>query len=89
MIEIWMIFALFYPFSVVTLYCLLQFLREHNQDIPVPMKVEKAAWKNKNLKLIIRFLLDFGLPVIFLFFIIIFWILGILKTTSTVVNNSC
>merc|ERR1719206_839627 len=58
MIEIWLIFALFYPFCVVTLYSLLQILKEHDQDIPVPVKVTKAAWKNKSVKKIVNFLLD-------------------------------
>ena len=43
MIEIWLICALFYPFSVVTLYSLLQLMKEKGQDIPVPMKVTKAT----------------------------------------------
>ena len=89
MIEIWLICALFYPFSVVTLYSLLQLLEEKGQDIPVPMKVTKAAWTNKSVTKIVLFLLDLGLPVIFLIFIIIFWILGIIKTTSTVEIDSC
>ena len=89
MIEIWLIFALFYPFCVVTLYSLLQILKEHDQDIPVPVKVTKAAWKNKSVKKIVNFLLDIGLPIIYFIFIIIFCILGIIKTTSKVDINSC
>ena len=89
MIEIWMILAMVYPLCVVTLYSVLQFLKAHDQDIPVPMKMEKAGWKNKNLTKIVAFLLDFGLPFLFLLLIIIFFILGIINTTSTVSSNSC
>ena len=89
MVEIWMICAMLYPFCVVTLYCLLQFLKVHDQDIPVPMKIEKVGWKNKSVRKIINVLLDFGLPFIFLIFIILFFILGLINTTSTIANNSC
>ena len=89
MIEIWLIFALFYPFCVVSLYSLVQFLAEHDQDIPVPMKGTKAAWKNKRVINMVNFLLDLGLPVLFILFIIIFWILGIIKTSSTLVYDAC
>ena len=89
MIEIWMICAMLYPFCVVSLYSLIQFLRVHDQDIPVPMKDEKVVWKNKSGTKIVHFLLDFGLPFIFLIFIVLFFILGLINTTSTVANNSC
>ena len=89
MIEIWLILALFYPFCVVTLYSLLQFMKENDQDVPVPMKATKAAWKNKTVTKVVLFLLDLGLPVIFLIFIIIFWILGIIKSTTTVAIDTC
>ena len=89
MIEIWLILVLFYPFCVVSLYSFLQFLKENDRDVPVPIKVTKAAWKNNDVTKIVLFLLDFGLPFIFLIFIIIFWILGIIKTTSIVEIDSC
>ena len=84
MIDIWLIIAMLYPFCVVMLYSVFQFLKVHNQDIPVPMKIEQVAWKNKHVTKIVNFLLDFGLPVIFLIFIIIFLLLGIINTTSKV-----
>ena len=92
MIEIWMIFAMVYPLCVVTLYSVLQFLKAHDQDIPVPMEIKTVGWKNKSAKSatrIVNFLLDFGLPLMFLLLIIIFFILGIINTTRTVLNNSC
>ena len=89
MIEIWMICAMLYPFCVVSLYSLLQFLRVQDQDIPVPMKDEKVVWKNKIVTKIVNFLLNFGLPFIFLIIIIIFFILGFINATSKVSNISC
>ena len=80
MIDIWMIFAMIYPFSVVTLYSILEFLKGQDQDIPVGMKIEKRNWKIKKVVKIINFLLGLGLPVLVIIFIIIFWILGLINT---------
>ena len=80
MIDIWMIFAMIYPFSIVTLYSILEFLKGQDQDIPVGMKIEKRNWKIKKVVKIINFLLGLGLPVLVIIFIIIFWILGLINT---------
>ena len=88
MIDIWLISAMLYPFCVVMLYSVSQFLKVHDQDIPVPMKIKKAAWKNKSVTKTVNFFLDFGLPGVFLIFIVIFCILGINNATSEV-NNFC
>ena len=76
MIDIWMIFAMIYPFSVVTLLAILEFLKGQDQDVPVAMKIEKRTWKIKKVVKMVNFMLDIGLPVIVTIFIIIFWILG-------------
>ena len=88
MIDIWLVFAMLYPFCVVMLYSISQFLQVYDQNIPVPMKIGKLAWENRIVPKIVNFLLDFGLPIMFIIFIIIFWILGIFNTTSKV-NNFC
>ena len=82
MIDIWMIFTMLYPFCVVALYSILQFLVAQDQDIPVAMKVDKTKWKVKGAAK-----LDIGL-IVFMF-IILFWILGIINTTSVEINYSC
>ena len=88
MIDTWMIFTMLYPFCVVTLYSVLQFLKTWNQNIPIPMKSEKQEWKIKKITEIVNFLLDLGLPVMVFIFLIIFWILGI-KNTSSELDKSC
>ena len=55
MIDIWMIFAMIYPFCVVTLYSTLEFLKGQDQDIPVAMKIEKRTWK---IKKVVNFVLS-------------------------------
>ena len=82
MIDIWMIFAMIYPFSVVTLLAILEFLKGQDQDVPVAMKIEKRTWKIKKVVNMVNFMLDIGLPVIVTIFIIIFWILGINNINS-------
>ena len=89
MIDIWMIFTMLYPFCVVTLYSILQFLVAQDQDIPVAMKIDKTKWKIKGAAKLVNVLLDVGLPAIVIMFIILFWILGITNTTSAEINHSC
>ena len=89
MIDIWMILAMLYPFSVVTLYALIEFLKGQDQDIPVPARSEKSKWKVTKVLKLLNMLLDFGLPIIVLIFIIIFWILGIINTNSAEISKSC
>ena len=82
MIDVWMICAMIYPFSVVTLFSILEFLKGQDQDIPVAIKIEKRTWRIKKMVKIVNFLLDFGLPICVIIFISIFWILGIIHTNS-------
>ena len=89
MIDVWMIFTMLYPFCVVTLYSVLEFLKMKDQDIPVPVKNENKKWKVSKVVNLINFLLDFGLPVIVIIFIIIFWILGINNKNSPEIRKSC
>ena len=88
MIDTWMIFTMFYPFSVVILYSILQFLNTRNQDIPISMKSEENGGNIRQVTEIVNFLLDYGLPVIVLIFMMIFWILGI-NHTSSEFSKSC
>ena len=76
MIDVWMIFTMMYPFSAVTLYSVLEFLKEDDHNIPVPLDTSK-----RNIRAV-RFLLDYGLPSLASIFIIIFWLLGIINRAS-------
>ena len=89
MIDIWMIFAMLYPFCVVTLYSVLQILVAREQDVPVAMGIEKTKLKIKRATKFVNFLLDSGLPTLVIIFIVIFWMLGITNITSNEINNSC
>ena len=82
MIDIWLILAMIYPFCIVTLFSILEYLKGKDRDIPVAMKIEKRTRQIKKAVQIVNFLLDLCLPVFFIIFIIIFWILGMINTNS-------
>ena len=89
MIDVWMIFAMIYPFCVVTLYSALEFLKAHYQDIPVALKIEKTEWKIKKAEGIVNQILDLGLSIIVIIFITVFFILGIINSTSAEISKIC
>ena len=72
MIDIWMIFAMIYPFCVVSLYSALEYLKAHDRDIPVALKIKKTKWKITKAIRVVNLMLDFVLPIIVIIFIIMF-----------------
>ena len=89
MIDIWMIFAMIYPFCVVSLYSALEYLKTHDQDIPVALKIEKTKWNITRAARVVNMMLDFVLPIIVIIFIIMFFILGIVNTASAEIRKTC
>ena len=79
MIDIWMIFTMLYPFFVVTLYSLLEFMLNTSGSVTIP----------DNGRLIATFMLDIGLPLLATIFILLFWVLGITNYASAELNNIC
>ena len=90
MIEVWMIFTIMYPFCVVMLYAVLELVSEGDSNIPVSLVQNKGRMvMNKKTKWIVTYLLNPGLPLIAIFFIMIFSWLGINNTRTIKTNNSC
>ena len=89
MIDIWMIFAMIYPFCVVSLYSALEYLKAHDRDIPVALKIEKTKWKITKAIRVVNLMLDFVLLIIVIIFIIMFLILGIINTASAEIRKTC
>ena len=89
MIDIWMIFAMIYPFCVVSLYSALEYLKAHDQDIPVALKIDKTKCRITKAARVVNLMLDFVLPIIVIIFIIMFFILGIINTASAEVRKTC
>ena len=93
MIDIWMIFMMMYPFFVVSLYTLIEVLKNKKNKI----QVKKAAgeWINKenqcNIRMIrmVSWTLVWGLPCLVTTFIIIYWTLGLVNYASTNVDSVC
>ena len=81
MIDIWMIFTMFYPFCMVTLYSVMELIR-NDEDAPLT---------RKRMITMISLMIDYGLPILAITFSIIFWVLGIINTTavSTALDKTC
>ena len=89
MIDVWMIFTMMYPFCVVTLYSVMEILREDNLNTPVLLMRNTKLLRSKKKLRTVSFLLDYGLPMLVTIFIIIFWMLGIMNTVAPAKYKSC
>ena len=89
LIDVWMIFTMFYPFSVVTLYAVHEFLQEGDSNIPVALVQEKRRLMRRRTTRFFTFLLYRGLPLLAITFIILFWFLGFSNTGEIELNNNC
>ena len=88
MVDIWMIVTMMYPFSVVTLYSVMEFMKD---DMNTPMnlkKTQKYSRKSKTI-LAIALMLDYGLPMLVIIFIFFFWMFGIMNTSEIAANKFC
>ena len=89
MIDIWMIFTMLYPFCVVTLFAILEFLKEEDQTSLTPFSDRKDIRNNKTIRGV-TFMLDYGLPITVIIFITLFWVLGLTNTSApTTIKKSC
>ena len=93
MIDIWMILMMLYPFFVVTLYTVMEVLRNNKSKIKV--KKSSGEWIDKEDQTYkwtmrtVSYLLDWGLPVLVTIFIIIYWTMGLVNYASTNVDSIC
>ena len=85
MIDIWMIFSMLYPFLVVSLYSIMEVLKNKNNKIVTAAGdwVEKGQLKTVKT---ISFLLDWGLPLLVTTFIFFYCTLGLVNYSSDVEN---
>ena len=89
MIDVWMISTMMYPFSAVSLYSVLEFLKDENLSNSVtPVPDRESLGKRRKMR-IIAFMLDYGLPVVFVIFTIFFWVLGLINISSPALDTSC
>ena len=91
MIDIWMIFAMMYPFCVVSLYSVIEALKntKTKSQISSDAFTESRDLKKNNTIRIVSFLLDWGLPLLVIIFIIGFWAAGLANNASSKITNVC
>ena len=75
LIDVWMIMTMMYPFSVVSLYSIIQFIRD--QDNSSNVTIDGMNWRSRIIFRSANVMLDYGLPLLVSFFIILFWSLGL------------
>ena len=91
MIDIWMIFSMLYPFFIVFLHSTMEVVK----NISSSTKIETSDWtrsseeRGKKIKNCFRFLLNYGLPSMVIFFIIIFWTFGLINKDSKNIDSLC
>ena len=69
MVDVWMIFTMMYPFSVVTLYSVLEYLKEDDLNTVVMLH---TSTKMRITILVVTFILHYGLPVVAVIFTVFF-----------------
>ena len=88
MIDVWMIFTIFYPFCVVMLYAMQELLQEGDSNVPVALIQEKGRLMMRKTTRVVTFLLYRGLPLLATTFIIIFLLFGF-NSGEVKMDNSC
>ena len=80
-----------YPFLVVSLYSILEVLKNKKNKIKTAAGdwIDKGNLLNSNTFKIVSFLLDWGLPLLVTIFIILYCTLGLVNYTSSDVENIC
>ena len=87
MIDIWMLFTLFIPFAEVALQTQLVRMRKQaakEASVKIPVKAgSKLAWamppeKKSKLFRFVESLADFGLPILFVVFLFVFFCTGLM-----------
>ena len=91
MVDVWMIFTMMYPFCVVTLYSVMEALKNKKTNTKTvdPDFLYTRDLMNERSMRAVAFLLDWGLPILVTVFIIFFWSLGITNYVSSQLDNVC
>ena len=91
MIDIWLIFALLYPFNVVTLYSIMEFWKNRKTDSEKThfRCIEQIDLMNSRTIKSLTFMLDWGLPIFWTIFIIMFVVLGLHNYVTAEVDKVC
>ena len=80
-----MIFSIFYPFSIVVLYAVSEFIKEEKNKVKPLASHKIYDLANSSLDII----LDYGLPIFSGTFIFVFWTFGIINYFWPNVKTLC
>ena len=91
MIDIWMIFCILYPFCIVLLYTIIEVFRNKQNKVKSTAVdwVDNKDEVNPKVQQLVSMILDFGLPLMFNTFIIIYWVFGLVKYIWPDVEQVC
>ena len=90
MVDIWMLFMMFYPFLIVSFYTIREVLKNQKHNV----KSISCNWieedEDDGSKLIIvSYLLNWGLPLLMIIFISLYWFIGMLNYFSKNLHGVC
>ena len=89
MIDIWMIVMMLYPFLAVTLYTLMEVIKNKKiKDCASKLSEEWVVEDDRNIK-ILYLLLDWGLPFFMTFFLFLFFTLGVTNSSAIHATDLC
>ena len=91
MVDIWMMFCILYPFFIVLLYTIIEvFTNKENK-----VKSKAGDWLDnrdevyRKVQQVVIMILDWGLPLMFNTFIIIYWAFGMVNYIWPDVEQVC
>ena len=86
-----MIFCILYPFCIVLLYTIIEVFRNKQNKVKSTAVdwVDNKDEVNPKVQQLVSMILDFGLPLMFNTFIIIFWAFGIANYIWPDVEQVC
>ena len=89
MIDLWMIAMMLYPFLAVSLYTLMEVIKNKKiKDCDSKVSEQWVVEDERNIK-ILYLLLDWGLPFLITFFLFVFFILGVANSSAIHATDLC
>ena len=89
MIDVWMIVMMLYPFLVVSLYTVMEVMKNSDNKIQVSKGPEEWVVREDRSMKIVTHLLELGLPILMTFFLIVYCALGLQNAAAIHVNDLC
>ena len=90
MVDIWMVFMMFYPFLIVSLYTVREVLKNKNNKVMNKNCnwIEQDEECERKIRMVC-YLLNAGLPLLMSMFISLYWTIGLFNYFSPDVHGVC